>query len=325
MKGSLARYLGKDYLFPLAQYKFLTYQDHEAIVLLMTAAAQLGHEEAQWLLSLFGENPLITQPVTTYGALYRWKIKLFVGDPSVRAMGYVAFLMMNNPPSKRSYAEGAAAFGNPLAQFIMSELLIRDDNLEEGMVYLEKAIQQNFPLAMHNKIVLSSQGRIPRSDNDLRLRAATLGHPVHARALFIVNLNGGSSYKKNIFEAAKCLAKTLIADSFQSWDDLGTFLSNQLINVDHAHDKRSVIVIFTLGREFDGYAELFQSVELPVDLVLMNKILTIYRKVIARVRTAAMFTVHLFRRLLGRDVATLMAKAVYATKNEPFTWYRSQK
>lgn len=322
MKGSLARYLGKDYLFRLAQYKFLTYQDHEAVVPLLTAAAQLGHEEAQWLLSLFGENPLICQKEVSFVLTYNWKIKLFVGDPSIRAMGYLAFLIKDNSAAQRSYAEGAAAFGDPLAQFIMSELMIRNDNVEEGMVYLEKSILQNFPLAMHNKIVLSSQGRIPRTDNNLRLRAAQLGHPVHARALFIVNLNGGSSCKKNIFEAAKWLAKTLIADSFQSWDDLGTFLSNQLINVDHAHDKRSVMVIFTLGREFDGYAELFQSMPIPVDLVLMNKILAIYRRIMARVRTSSLFTAHTFRRLLGRDVATLIAKALYATKSDPYIWHR---
>lgn len=299
MKGSLALYLGKDYLFGLAQYKFLTYQDHDAVVPLMTAAAQLGHEEAQWLLFLFGENP------------------------PIRAMGYLAFLIKDNMAAQRSYAEGAAAFGNPLAQYIMSEFMMRDDNVDEAMLYLEKSILQNFPLAMHKKILLSVQGRIPRTDNDLRLRGAQLGHPVHARALFIVNLNGGSSYKKNIFEAAKWLAKTLIADSFQSWDDLVTFLSNQLINVDHAHDRRSVRVIFTVGREFDGYAELFQLMPIPVDLVLMNKILVIYRRIMARIRTAAMFTVHLFRRVLGRDVATLISKAVYATRNEPYAWYRS--
>lgn len=56
MKGSLAAYLGKDYLFSLAQYKLLgAFSNIGDAMKLMTAASQLGHEEAAWLLSLIAK------------------------------------------------------------------------------------------------------------------------------------------------------------------------------------------------------------------------------------------------------------------------------
>ena len=52
----LAKYLGADYLFGLTRDCLLSHDDNDNKAIqthdLLTAASQLGHEEATWLLSL---------------------------------------------------------------------------------------------------------------------------------------------------------------------------------------------------------------------------------------------------------------------------------
>ena len=323
MKGSLAAYLGKDYLFSLGQYKLLgAFSNIGDAMKLMTAASQLGHQEATWLLSLIAkaEQPRQQEGYRTVRASKR---SLFIDDPSPKALGYLAYFT-DDTAEKLKYTRLAVAANDAIGQYVFSDMTTHIPNKSLKAESRLKSAQQGFILAIRELInYYTDVVDNPTEMKKWMLRSAHLGDPYHTYLVSRSYRKGEYGFEKDYLKAAKWFARSMMNGGVSGDKELRKFLGKESVNWKcPIYDRFSIDVVCTIGKEFDGYLEIFPEITNRKDAKILSWITAIYGRIMSSIRKSTLFTIHAFRRVLGRDVATLIAKAVYATKSDPFKWHR---
>lgn len=320
MKGGLARYLGKDYLFALAQYKLLSaFLNISDSLKLMKAASRLDHEEAVWLLSLMSKV-IESQEREGYRIVRASKRELFIDDTSPKALGYLAYFA-EDAAEKLKYTDLAVAANDPIGQYVFSEMTTNIPNKSLKAEFRLKSAQQGFIIAIRELINYVMDN--PIEMKKWMLKAAHLGDPYQTYLVSHAYRKGEYGFEKDYLEAAKWFARSMMNGGVSGDKELRKFLRKESVNWKcPIYDRFSIAVVCVIGKEFDGYLEIFPEITNEKDAKILSWITAIYGRIMSSIRKSALFTIHAFRGVLGRDVATLIAKAVYATKSDPYIWHR---
>jgi hypothetical protein len=79
-------------------------------------------------------------------------------------------------------------------------------------------------------------------------------------------------------------------------------------------EARNHSVMYLLGKELDGYADLYSADQRVDDSRDCAEMIAYYRTVCYACRQVALYVVHHFRHRVGRDVARIIGRLVYATR-----------
>ncbi len=116
-------------------------------------------------------------------------------------------------------------------------------------------------------------------------------------------------------------ARTCLADTFDE-----EFLKQRIALIEQgAAGAEALQILFVIGRELDGVDQFWDANK----KILRNwqQCVDVYLNVTRRARVAALQTVFAMKnfvigcRRIGRDIATLLAKLVYLSREEAVAWY----
>lgn len=325
----LAKYWGPDYTFGLGRNILMEGTVASSLAFnFFEAAALLGHQEAQWMLSIIKPDNayLSTVDLKNTDILHGRLEELFAAEGSPRALAYAAWFTGSDGVIKLSRAEAAAKTGDGLGHYLMSVIheqqnpLIPNPNKTLEVWHRQQAMTHNIGEAYEDAARFFMRSADPDigCQLQLKLKAAHLG---------IRTAMGWLSYQGGLLDGGKAEQTKWKARAAMSNDSYASIELLQQIQGHEMHldDRLSEIAVerlYVIGRELDGYQDFFPKLVLhdiddgPVDIVLRK-----YRSLMGRVRTSSLFTVAVLKRLVGKDVARMIAKMVYATRDDPYSWY----
>lgn len=248
------------------------------------------------------------------------KRSLFIDDPSPKALGYLAYFT-DDATEKLKYTCLAVAANDAIGQYVFSEMttIIPDKSLKAE--FRLKSAQQGFVIAIRELINYVMDNSIEMKK--WMLKAAHLGDPYQTYLVSRSYRKGEYGFEKDYLKAAKWFARSMMNGGVSGHKELRKFLGKESVNWKcPIYDRFSIDVVCVIGKEFDGYLEIFPEITNRKDAKILSWITAIYGRIMSSIRKSTLFTIHAFRRVLGRDVATLIARVVYATKSEPFKWHR---
>ena len=187
------------------------------------------------------------------------------------------------------------------------------DDTPIGKFY--KALEQN--TLQHLLVESATSGYLPAMGivSSFLNEAAKRGDP---SALFTVgDRTSNEDYileaaNRGVTEAMGVLA--VFGEENWKWYARRAFLSAKDIRVDL--DFYNLDMIFTIGREMEGYEEIWGSVLRPSKDIL--KCIDFYLTTVHRARVAALYAV---RKLgFGRDIGRMIGKMIYATRGDVYLW-----
>lgn len=324
----LAKYLGKDYLFGVARYLLCNYhlptENLPIIQSLLSAADALGHEEASWLLALVlrGMSTFPTENSTSGYDKSEWRQSLFEGRDSVRALAYFVHLS-HGPGFEVELIEGMETCDEPYGYYALAGLYTIDEQEAKAVECYWRAARGGvgeayYKLAINDPCYSIGGGNLGA---ELHLKAAQLGC---LRSMKSVRRDYAAQHEElilcgeNHLEAAKWLARLCRFDRYE----FETQTINGYTDFSPPKTKQDVEIAFAMGREFDGYFELIPSLKDGSGVSDTRKYIDFHRKIAGAARSAALFVLVGFKALIHKDICLVIAKLVYASRLEPFFWYR---
>lgn len=307
-------YLSAEYLFGIAQGKFLVGDNNIAtIIRLLEAASMNGHEEATWLLNKI-KNSLVNWSDFP-GLSEAWNIHLFEGDKSPRALGYLA-AFHNSAEVIRLYAEPAAKAGDPLAQYIMGGFSTDTTSIN----YLKLSAAQGchraamFLLAMREH--LRGQ-KVPIEESKMvYLKAAEGGYDSAMAEL--ASAYHESPSQENLMQEAKWMTRSVICRNHKDDRRLNYYLDHNGFPTSSGI-KRSLEMDFTIGRELEAH-QFFEQYRFGTAQAI-RRCCEVYRQISATDRRRALLSYWCLRSHVYRDVAVMIARLVYASREtDPCAW-----
>lgn len=331
---SLARYLGPDYLFGVARQLLMAdYCWLPTIFKLLQAAESMGHEEAAWLQMMLNSNAYFLSTVNTKDneKITKRLEELFMTEDSPRSLAYAAWFSGSDTVEFVERAQQSSAAGDGFGHYVTSWIHRwhhddRPSNSNDAEVeYRRKAVLQNVPEAYHDE---ANRRKIDESFtyNDkinLHLKAANSGHRDSMNVLIDAFKLTNESLGCNRLDGIKWKARRTMSSITTHLSVLTLFddIPRHMIYFHKSMTEEMVEIAFTIGHEFDGYQDFFPP--LKAETEHLEEIMMVYRSIINLVRYTSLFTLVVFKRLLGKDVARLIARLVYASRLECFAWYRS--
>ncbi len=292
--------------------------------LLQTAAVK-GNEEASWLLKFLSENEDAIFDVDDEGhQRVEWAsvAKLLSGDDAApRAQYYrvLAMLQGRPHPDRTKLMRRAAETGFAPA---MSQLgcALRND---EGRMWMQKAAEQGDADGLYwlGKWCLDAENGVladrPKAF-ELLMASARAG-------------NGDAMSELECFDdcldlltRSLWLARFMVASGqqvlhFHSVDEALSRLD------DGCADEQNVQLLYIIGRELDGIEQYWDLPRCKRLNTQYERCVDVYLLVLYRARQAALQTTIALREIdsrMTRDVTEMIARRVYATRQEAYAWYR---
>lgn len=249
------------------------------------AAAAKGSDECAWLLKKM--EPLNIRELPTVGWMYRtmenedcpWGWYYF---------GQASLIYYHDDGNGLYYLRKSAEAGftpamNALAFWLQNE---------ESSQWIIKSAKLNDPQGLYRY----SNYQAAKGAFDTLLRSANLG---------------------NIFAMGRLASQKLA--HLLSPIEIQTFFARQICCSGYnkfliVNEQKHEEFKFVIGRELEGYEEFWEKGTHPIDF--HKRCIKFYLDQIQRMRRAALQTVFGLRRILGRDVAVMIGKMVYESRNE---------
>jgi hypothetical protein len=251
--------------------------------------AARGSEESGWLLDKLRSKGDIPEFGDDWKAKWRWVAEIMATEDSPRANYYRGASLRGLDDSgtgMKLLRQSAEAGFAPAMVWLGIEL----EN-EEGMAWIQRAAALNDPEALREMSFRFTD----RKRFELLSDAASRGH-----ADSIYRLANWVSDRSSPVEAATFGARYI------------------LYTCDLTHEIRSVVessdlaVVYAAGRELEGYEQFWDTDSHPHDVYL--HCIDAYLTIMHSARQAALQTIAGLKQYLGRDVARLIGKMVYDTR-----------
>jgi hypothetical protein len=304
-------WLGRAHLFNQSLQKA-----HE----LLQVAAERGHEEATWLLGHFGVSDLSVCHV---------QFDTHANVSSHRELGYYVYVSTMQMADAQHYPD----WGNlrPHVRRIVAE---------------EK---ERTPLGTYACARLGLTGTTTLRATLMR-EAAQRGEPMAKASVHWLPLAEGAPDRRidMVREAAECYVTYALVYALRSkakdnyYNNKDTELAFWALRdallgssdkrgngIQYARKCASDVrgdtdALYLMGKELDGYRELYP----PIDYGQWRRgsewerdLVSLYRRTMHACRRSALFVVLSFRLLMGRDIAGIIAKKVYATRCDTQAWH----
>jgi TPR repeat protein len=311
-------------------------------VKVLGSASSRGNEEASWLLGVLTEQGAVPE-FETLAARLEWLAKLMIAA-SPRAMAYRGSALSSlgryeeavllKTSADAGYAPAMAAWGDLLLDLGFYEIAIQwimtAVNLNDPCGYEQLAFCYDHGEGLQRDeekaLVLYRKGKSYRQATIYLIleTAAELGSAKSMLALSD-KLGARGDWIDFAMWRARSIAYSATACNADAFDT--DFLEQRIALLDGGSANSEVIqILFVIGRELDGVDQFWDT----------NKKITpewqrcvdVYLAVMHCARVAALYTVFAMKtrvvggRRIGRDVATLLAKMVYATRQQATAWYR---
>lgn len=322
-----------DHLTLIARHRMVNWCGHHSygnriFFLVESAARRGGNEEARWLcdaLTKHGPPPNVwVSPSYSEGTdeHKRWKWvaeTMTTDDDSLWAQLYrgAALLRLRDPRGKallltlieRGFVPAIGELGGYCWQ-------MRED-FGEGRALVRRAAELGDPIGMY---WLGEDREEPWFE--LWTRAASMGH---CRALWWLG-NDGRGKLDAVKCAQLCARGVLYSGNFDRWccpDALLAYLRRLCYSYDgDPVTQLEMEVMYAVGRELQGH-ELFWDYDTVMNPEYRMTIVH-YMSVSHAARRAALQTVVVMRMMrLPRDIATVIAKLVYASREDVSAWWNT--
>jgi hypothetical protein len=106
----------------------------------------------------------------------------------------------------------------------------------------------------------------------------------------------------------------------ETFDRLESYITH--IDLNDPICVRSVQVYFNAGRELADYDEFFPRFD-QEEHDAVQPAIKFYMKIVDAAKISALCTYWIFKPILARDVATVIAKMVYESRSDPLIWVRA--
>jgi hypothetical protein len=294
--------LTTDQLFWLGRELVLRKSGGDVSRALLTRAGQQGHEEAHWLASKHnaGNNCVYFDEDSPLDLVY---LGFYCHSPSA-GDGGGAFAEEH----VRRIAKFANETGHGLALYVWSRLT---ETTKDRQVLLDRAVRAGEPYAHRQK------------GNDQNKHYAILG--IHDPLLSPYRFASERFVYCGEFDGTflgrfpRLAEDPAVVAMFTRSALLKGYAPGSLLNDTWLNMVRDD-VMYAVGKEADDAESIFEKH--PFGDALARSI-SFYRTVSGVCRRAALCAVWCFRRRLGRDVATIIAKLIYASRSSPTNrWLR---
>ena len=259
---------------------------------MMMEAASRGNEEGRWVLERDDDSSAI--------AKYYSYMEIEDADDD-----YVGIDLLRE----------SAERGFPPAMSCLGTVLLQQDDDEESIMWLQRAASLNDPLGMYR---LAKHTTAEDERYALILRSAELGCCDSMEELLERYGKRLGLISRVFFNAKSCLYD----DYAYSSTDIDAIFDRRKDG--HDFDELDVQALYVAGKEMEGYECLWppdQRANLEHQLVI-----DFYLDLSHRARRAALQTVVALRPLLGHDVARMIARHVYATRElDTAAWWHHEE
>lgn len=263
----------------------------------LQSAARRGDEEATWLLQMREKNSSSEFDESPRGRYYSG---LSLGG---RLMADEAFMQI----------QLAALHRFPRAMSAFGEQCILHGNVKDGLEFLADAVAvddaEGVALwAVHAPGIGESERRA------LRERAAAMGS--------LLGLSECVRWASSRVERAILSARNVVMSGNTLWEAHEVEAAVELLSEEFPMDAQDARVLFLAGRELEGYEQLWREDAIEKPTRSQRACIGVYLTVTHRARQAALQAVVGLRAAgLHRDVALDIAKRVYATREDAYSWF----
>ena len=294
-------WLGRRHLF------FYGWRDRRGIALaLLRFASARGHEESTWLV----------------GQLEKPTELMFSGD-SPRELAYRSHHNFwghrirddSRQDAYHLFARRAADAGHPLAQAVFAIVAVERGS-EQWHCLLEASSKGGEPLAHIELSEVNHVENLFSAAQDEHARQAALRFECSAWSIILQETNC-----KDRKEVAFWRLRTFLV----TYDPRICVQEDNVTRLRELCKSRRPVVMYALGKELDGYNELYGTIPEINKCPECTAMVTCYRTVLHACRSAVLCVVHLFRHLVGRDVAKMIAVRVFATRTDVHAWIERNK
>lgn len=322
----LAKYLGGEYLFGIARSCLCLHLDNpdEAILIneLLTAASELGHEEATWLLHLWKKHRAVQQYAEgDYEVRIDCIKDIFTDDDSSRSLAYFADYC-GSEDVEFELAECAASSGDPYGEYILATCYHAQEKHAEAIDYYWRAGHRGIGAAYYMLAVQYKERYSDWTDENhhvrLHLEAAELGEILSMGYVADDYHNGhlSSVLGENLMQEIKWRIRMEMFEDGKCEPDDDHF--------GYMQSKRKIETFFAAGRELDGCLELLPSLKAILNNQTVKEYICMHRQIAGSARAAALTIMACFKHVLSKDMRVMIAKLVYASRLEPFIWYKNE-
>jgi hypothetical protein len=277
----------------------------------LESAAARGSEESGWLLDKLRSKGAIPE-FGTWQVNRRWLAEVMASDESPRAQYYrgLALWWLGDKDAGLKLLRQSAEAGFAPA---MSWLGVALAEGEEKMAWLRKAAKLNDPDGL---FWLSN--RVEEERFELLCKAAAQGHTQSIGCLV-----SEFSDRLSPVEVAAFGTRFVLYSGWTAYvEPIIRAAAQQMDNKQACAN--DLAVLCAAGRELEGYDQLWDADKHPHDSYL--QCIDVHLTVTHRARRAALQAVTGLRQYLGRDVARLIGKMVYDTRQtEAHTWWLPQQ
>lgn len=322
------KYTG-DELFTKAR-EHLRSCDFTTTLRLLRMAAQLGHEDATWLLQfLLGRGVENGRP-NEFMTIRDWAYWMFSNTTDPRARDYrLSFSELTRNNDLQEVQESAEA-SDAMAQFLLGRYYDYHIQVEETLLWYRKAVAQNYPEAFY---ALACTWRGDRNDTKsdylgMVIKGARLGDQNAMSYLVAISDNRRDELEAQGVSDMETLGYSvqLAIEVSGNVKALAKFIDDNFSNLEANPDPQEISTsytrLFIIGQLYaDSEVAYPPWCTDPTVIRAIGKAVQLYRQMTSGARNSTVYAMLVLRRLgVVKDIAKLIGRLVYASR-EDVAWY----